>query len=1238
MYLRRLQIHGFKSFAASTTLEFQRGVTAVVGPNGSGKSNVSDAIRWVLGEQNSRLIRARKSDDVIFAGSSTRTPLGFAEATLVLDNAERWLDVDFAEIAITRRVYRSGENEYYVNRSRVRLRDLVELLMKANVGQNAYTVVGQGLIDEALSLRPEDRRILIEEAGDLRRHYARLKETRDKLESTIANLNRVEESVVELSPRVERLEKQARLSLEHRQLSNELSHLLQAWYRVRLAKLQSTASQLEERRHQQEMQLEEERAALEHTEAALASLRERQETLRRELESLRERHSGALRKQDQLAQQEELLKTRSGFLRQQQAELLKEIQWLEATIERETSEIESSRGRLRALEERVELETSAAKGQRDRLSDLDAEARQLRETTGVRQRNLEAKKSRCEAVRRSMAAADNEERAAAQASERASMAQDMYLKQVETYQGKLSQLDEECRALQTQVDGLVQQIAEARERSAGAQKRVADTETKLGETNRSIHSLRARLDAIESLQSSGSGLFSGVRVVLTAAKSGIDVQRAGRAGDRGSAGPPSAPGAMSRLEGIVGLVGDLVQVPRELELAIETVLVQRVQDIVVERWEHAEAAIALLKRLGAGRATFLPLDTIKTGRAYSPPAGDGVIGCAAQLVKFDPRFSRVVDMLLGQVIVVTDLPSAHRLVRGGLPGGQIVTLEGEIVRPSGSVTGGAPVQKSNTGYLARQREVRELRLQLAKAESEVSSLKTLLEQEQRSLHSLRQDLTTLEQRRQELELQQRVRQIDLERVRRELQSSANEIEKLRASIRSADSSCEARQASRTRLVAELQELEQAVVEEQDGIGQLQTRRTQIQTEMEFESQRVKEQKERREQTRAALEREASVLSDREANHERLGAQLRAKRARVQEHVEEEQGVQDQLTAVATQRRASLAQTEEAASALATLADAIAQLSGEESALREREKVRRLRLGEEENRLTQTAIDHERCLARLGQLIQSAEEEGVTIDRGALSGASHAQAQPLLRQGAVGSAVGAANVGLLSDGTDPLSLDADVLRRRVDRLRVQIKSIEPVNPLAPEEYAEAKEKLDFLTTHSADLRAASKPLQTAIDQLEQLIQEQFMATFQALDTQFREYFTLLFGGGSARLVLTAPDDPSQTGLEIVAQPPGKRKQSLSLLSGGERALSGAALLFALTRLRPVPFCVLDEVDAALDEANVGRFCQLIGQLTSQTQFIVITHNRATMEMADTLFGVTMGQDGVSRLVSMKMDKR
>jgi chromosome segregation protein len=1224
LYLKKLEIQGFKSFANKTGLQFGTGVTCVVGPNGTGKTNVADSLRWVLGEHASRMLRARKTEDVIFAGSDKRAPMGVAEVNITLDNSGHWLPIEFDEVVVTRRAYRSGENEYLINNSKVRLRDVVDLFMRAQVGQNSYAFMGQGMVEQVLSLRPEDRRGLIEEAAEVRLYRTQLEDAQHKLKATRENMDRVRMLVREIEPRINQLERQAGRAGRYQELAAELASTLHAWYghqwrEVNEALLAAITTQDQRNEEFESVKrdakacedgLVQLRAAIGERRGEIAIREERLRKLQDYISDLERRAALDSERRRMLAERLEELAAELTALHadasaQASAAVVPDTAELEATLAAAREELARNRERLATVEQDL------LRLQREAMADEQAAARALVAVEELSKRITDASDG---------AAALRRERDAS-LEERKKLIGD-----VAAWARDYARLTREAADVGPALD----QATKEREREISAAAAYRRDQTAIEEELRSLRTqleaAQVRLDLVETLDTTPQLPDAGVRMILEA---GGVIKRETVAAD-------------VELRGVVGLVGQLIRVPPGLEKAIEAALAENLFAIVVEREADVRNATALLLEGDSGRAMMYALDNFQETRPLHLIKERGMVGVASGLVRCDSRYRKLIDTVLGRTVVVEDISFAQRVVRRGLAGA-VATLDGVLVRPVGSVSAGS--QATVEATFVREREMADL-------PAEVARLRPLIEEKESAL----QDALRLQR--------------DSERTSVELWT---EIEVRRATGARIETDLAKAKPRLAELAARLRGHTSAARQRDERIDTLRERRERAETERRARATEARECSAREQQTRAALtaledervslvdavaEQAAEVASldgalrsERQVTdaerlgHERLARQIATKEDQQTRMREEAQAVAARLAA--TQRELS-GKAGEADGLRAELEPARQELAQFES--RERGLAAELAESNEKIRSAERMVYEAESDVRtrrdeLEQLRASLEGEGfVATADGEVERAPEPEPEPEDEPAESYARTAGDLPGWMRSEDDGLelppirggaSINATEMRDHIADLRAQIRALGPVNEEAASEYEESRERFDFLSGQLGDLTQAEEQLNHAIGELETEIRDRFRATFKLVNREFERYFSAFFRGGTARLELGETDEYGLPGVEIYAQPPGKKLGSLALLSGGERSLTAVALLFALLQANPSPICVLDEVDAALDEANVGRFVEELRALSQRTQFIIITHNRRTIETADMIYGVSMGADSVSRVLSLRL---
>jgi chromosome segregation protein len=1261
---------GFKSFASRTFLEFSPGITAVIGPNGSGKSNVADAMRWVLGEQNMRQLRGKKSDDIIFVGGQGRAPLGMAEVTLTLDNSTGWVPSEFSEISVTRRSYRSGENEYLINKQKVRLKDVLLLLAQARIGHDSYTVVGQGLIDAALSLRAEERRGLFEDAAGIRPFQVQRTDAENRLKQTEQNLERLRDIVREIEPRLAPLEAQAKKAVEFEQLNKELQETLLAWYALQWRRLGVIKERTEQAEGEQAQHVRQHEAALKAIDEQVTALRAaRQATqarisevrkaygeandavqkMERDLAVSEERIVGLERQRTDFQQEERRLRERLIALQKQCIDLEEQCDLADEAVDTGATHLASLEGQVAKAQKEYEMDERRLRGAQNdlvqvqvRLGSTQTELGRLQKQLGERNRTLASRRDTIAQAQQSLRTVEN--------------------RLVEERSRQETARNEEQQIIQRK-----QTIARA---IADAQQEVDRLKGLLIEAERRKRSMADRLNMLKNWRQSLSGYSDGVRALL-----------------RAPAG---------KLTGMLGPVPQLGVVPVRMEQALEAALGPYMQAVVVQRLEDAQRCLSYLQQGQSGKAMVLWLERVEEDETAdrrepltiqdeveravlrrfldeSPALKEQVVGFAWRLVQCEPRYVPLFHRLLHGVVVARTLESAQELLMWALPLSiasdtdlpftSVVTLKGEVFHVDGWLVGGTGKESGQQGLLAYERELRELPQQVDEHNALIDKMHALISEVQRGQEGRRIEQSAIEKELQKVgarnnELNKIIgnSQRELERLQTEVKLAASVEQQLAAEVAGLEQEVQAVQ-ERVRTHEKLQREMSGLVEE-------------LQIEIEERAIAFRRQQDELGKTRTALavkRQEAKALRQQltalQTQAQDIKAQVGQQVARLKEAEQRHLALEETLT----QHRAHL---EQARVRVSTLTGDLKHVEGELSEIEHQvssvEKQRmqtQQSLNEQQAHYRKALLESQRARDAVESLLSQLQEETDISDPEELLHQVTAQTEE--GQGEEGHLEGQNDRDTLED----LSEEEEALlrrnRRRIETLRNRLKAMGGCDMSAPQMYEETKTRYEFMTAQINDMEQAALHLHAIIGQLDVTMAHQFEATFQAVNARFREHFTTLFNGGAARLELVAakvseedsdspslPNDDSRSrrdsgsslstppttmpaGVDVIVQPPGKKVQDLSLLSGGERALVSAALLFSLLEINPPPFCLLDEVDAALDESNVARFCDILKRLSQRTQFIVITHNRVTMTVAQVIYGVSM-RDSVSRLLSMRLE--
>ena len=1178
MRLKELEIQGFKSFPDKTKITIGEGITGVVGPNGSGKSNISDSIRWVLGETSSKQLRGSgKMEDVIFGGTQSRGAMGFASVALTIDNSDHGLDMDADEVTIGRRYYRSGESEYSINGQNVRLKDVYELLLDTGIGRDGYAIVGQGRIAEIVGAKSAERREIFEEASGIAKYRYRKNEAERRLEAAEGNLERLRDILGELEKRVGPLKRDSEkaqqfLELSERRKSLEVTLWVDAIRRAndtvrdqqrkfeaaqadyerlsrQLDEFDEKSAALREEAQQLVLQVEQANADIRAVTEAYAGSESEIAVLKNESEHSRFRIDEATGELERAGQGRQSIETEAAGHKAAIEKLHGEVAALDARV----AEL---RAELRALEEKA-----AASGQRRDV--IDAAIARLQDTaTAAKVRAASAQSAKEAAAQR----LDEAKQQAVELENSAAAAEE----EKRRAERRLKDAEEAVTRNDNIKAGLKLKLESRRRQQAEAADALQKADKERSNTSQRIHIL-------EDLERNMDGYQQSVKAVMRAA--------AGR-----------------RLRGIIGPVAGILTVEKGYETAIETALGFALQNIVVEDQGCARAAIGFLKDERAGRATFLPLDTVQGSRFTGRLTGTAEV--AADLVKCDPRYQHIIDNLLGRIIVVEDLSEASTVAKNLGYRNRIVTLDGQVINAGGSFTGGSTAR--SVGVFSRKQELDELRTRLVKLEKKRADAEKELEARKAEVDNLTAQLSGAEAEGMNASSERLRASLELDRLtaavaqhEENTRSLAAEIEAQQAAVTQNETACAEAEAAQGKAEAELNTYNAELAELGESTGSLTAERERITNELsENQMQRLANEKDIG-LHEAALEGLQSRTGEAEARARELNAAIEAAKAKIEANA----------LKIAEIERTRGENKEKIAAAEETIRTANAARMEKEAAV--------ARLGQENRALTDERERMSGEMARLAERRTAAENELNDTNTKLWE-----------------------EYQLTAGEAKELCVEFESLtelRRSVAEVRGKIRGLGNVNVGAIEEYKEVKERYDFLKAQVTDVEKAKSELTRMIAELCSEMEELFTTSFKQINTHFQQIFKELFGGGHARLYLSDESNVLESGIEIEVSPPGKVIKNLSALSGGEQALVAISIYFAILNVNPAPFCFLDEIEAALDDVNVARYAQYLRRMTDHTQFIVITHRRGTMEAADVLYGVTMQEDGVSKILRLDLDK-
>lgn len=1184
MYLKSVEMQGFKSFADKIYLNFNPGITAIVGPNGSGKSNISDAIRWVMGEQSVKSLRGSRMEDVIFSGTEVRKPQGFAEVSLVLDNSTRLFPLDYEEVTVTRRVYRSGEGEYFINRNACRLKDIHELFMDTGLGREGYSIVGQGKIDEILSNKSEDRRRIFEEAAGITKYKYRKNEAEKKLERTNENLTRVNDIMLELSSQIEPLRHQSEKAKKYLNLREELKDIEVNAAVVSIEKNKKDLETAKEEYNAVSESILTLQKETEETENAVNSLYGDISAYDEETEALRESQKQATERASEGTNQINLS--------------LANIEHFKENVERIEAEIEKSQRGMSQLDDLLEeyngvLEThkAAAKEIGDRKAALEAELEKENSLLEAESENVENLKGMIIEKTSEIGSQNgkivnyniliesfNSERINAESE---------LLKQKDDYE-RLVQNNKNISEKLAETQAQLEEIRKKAEASDCKCREASDMASKLNEKkNTALAQLSrstSKKSVLEDMENDFDGYNRSVKAVMTA----------------------HASGNLKNYR-IYGPLSKLVTTDKKYVTAIETALLTVNQNIVTGDEQDAKAAIRYLKETHQGRVTFMPVSTVKAREFDSSVAEKmpGYIAVAKDIVEYDKLYEGIIGSTLGATVVVDNIDNAIKMAAKCNHKFRIVTLEGEVMQPGGAMSGGSTGK--NSGFLSRKAEIDTL----------TEEIETLKEQLQKTEKELAENSESYSKLLEEAEL-----------ARQQLSEKNEEYIRLKAECEHSDKYLSEAEERRNMLLQDISTVAARTKEINEDIALCESRIS----ELEKEITTLREDASGKEgETEAIIARvqtlqenilevtikETSQQKDIEIQEERI-SNVTAEKNEILAEIAEKRGQIDGFTTKIAEINSEIETTKKSLNMLSTESVDMDKRIEELLQLRKEadSKIRSLQEGVKDTRDKLFALGQQKVKAETKLQKLEGDLDGIFAHLWEEYELTYTEA--------------------LKVRTDE-NINLTEANRKISELKSKIKGLGNINIDAIEEYKNVKERFDFLTEQTQDLEKAKGELESIIDEMLDIMKQQFAEQFAQISKNFNAVFRELFGGGQANLSLADPDDVLESGVEIEAQPPGKKLQSLTLLSGGERAFTAIALLFAILKGRPTPFCILDEIEAALDDVNVYRYADYLKKYCGKTQFIVVTHRRGTMEAANILYGVTMQEKGVSKLLSLNIDE-
>lgn len=1181
MYLKRLEMHGFKSFADKTVLEFMPGITTVIGPNGSGKSNISDCIRWVLGEQSLKSLRGAKSEDVIFSGTQNRKSLGFAEASLVIDNSDQKLPIEYNEVIVTRRIYRSGETGYFINKVACRLKDVLELFMDTGIGRDGYSIIGQGKIDEILSNKSEDRRHIFEEAAGIVKYRSRKAESEKKLEQTKLNLLRINDIVNEIEGNIGSLKLQSEKAKKYLNLRDELKNIEVGLFLHNIEDYKKQITELIENIDIFETQKVKEDEVSNNLQSEKEELKQKVDGLIEEIEKTQNLGFEGNQRKEQLNSEIGISEERISNNKENFERFAIEIE----ELEKRNKELEEEK--TQKLEKRDNLFNNKEKFETE-LKEKEEEFANYSKTLSDKELEIESKKQIVQKnidERYEIIAETNTQKANFENLNKheTSLRNEMQstISELDSTRTNKEELGKNFYKIESAKNKFSVSLENMKSENEQSMQKIKDFEAKINAYQSEYRIKESRLKFLIETEKEKEGYARSVKSLLEATEKDKSLSR-----------------------GVHGVLANLILVEKEYETAIEMTLGATIQNIVTDTEEEAKKLVNYLRDNNLGRASFLPITSVKgqkvTGVNYR--GIDGVIGVASDLVKVDKKYEGIILNLLGRTVIVENIDSAVKLAKQNSYKFKIVTLKGDVINPSGAISGGSVATKT-VSILGRGKEIASLEKELKDIQSKIEKVlkekenfensisKTLekFEKEQKEAQELeityateKQKLDNIDLEILKLEAKFAKEKQDLENIKEEKKENSKKQEELNSKISTLDKENE-------KLGKVIEEFTNINKDNQKYIDDLNFDITNLRIsvssfdESETSINEIMERiKQDIQNNNASIENKKSAREKITSDNENLENKILEIKQKIEELEKEILGSTEKIEKLKQERTLKSGK----------LVEIEKEIEEENSK------------GEDiKNHISKLDLKKSKIELELNQVIDKMWEEYELTPN---------------------------NVGDIEKIENPSKV-----QKQVNEIRSQIRELGSINVDSIKEYQETKERYDFMCEQRLDLEDSSNKLKKVIDEMTETMKKQFSAQFKIINKNFAEVFTELFGGGKAELILADKDNILECGIEIAVQPPGKKLQNMMLLSGGERAFTAIALLFAILKMNPAPFCVLDEIEAALDDVNVYRFAEYLKKFSTNSQFLVITHRKGTMEAADTIYGITMEEKGISKLLSMKL---
>ena len=1180
MYLKRLEMQGFKSFADKTVLEFMPGITAVIGPNGSGKSNISDSIRWILGEQSMKSLRGTKTQDIIFAGTQSRKSLGFAEASLVFDNTDGTLPIEYSEVTVTRKIYRSGETGYYINKAPCRLKDVVELFMDTGIGRDGYSIIGQGKIDEILSNKSEDRRHIFEEAAGIVKYRSRKEETEKKLEQTKLNLLRINDILTEIEGNLEPLQMQADKAKKYLNLKEELKNIEVGLFIYNIEKYKQALEELTSDEEIMNSTLNQEEGKLEKIKILKEELKDRIDEITLQIENMQNIGFESQKEIEKLNSNINLAEAKIKNNIENTELYQKEIKELEEKIENLKQDIEQKQNKKDNLKQNKEKFENELKAKEEEL-------KKLTEKLSSKEIEIEAKKKQVEEnidkkyelqteISTQTANIDNIEKRQKQIKQEI----DANILNLDRTRMKREDIAKGFYQIENNRNKVLKSIENIDSRKQEIDKKIKEFDLQIINNTNDMRMKQSRYNFLVETEKEKEGYIKSVKSLL------IDCEKIKELG-----------------KGMHGVLANIISVPSEYETAIEMCLGASLQNIVTDTEEDAKKLVEHLRKNNLGRASFLPITSVK-GKKLDSIKGKkiGVVGVASDLVKFDKKYEQIIFSLLGRTVVVDNMQNAINLAKENNYSFRIITIEGDVINPSGAITGGS-VAKKTVNILGRSREIEVLEKELKGLRNKISKLEEDKEKYVDSSENIIEEVQSLEKQLQEIDITYATEKQRIISIDENIEQIQNRIDKLKEEVEKTEKSKNETLASKQKNKECIEKMSKQNEEDQKIIDEFSNANKESQKYIDDLNLDI-----------TNLKISVSSFNESEVSIQEMTEMIMKE---IETHTKNKNNKSLQIKNAILENDKLKIEIENTKQEIEKVKSKVSN-SGENI---DKMKKERIEKNEKLSKKEEEQTEQFKRIEELKAQITKIEVKKTKTEEDITDVINKMWEEYELTPNNAGEYQKPENVA--------------VTQRRVNVLRTDIKELGSVNVDSIEEYKKLKDRYDFMCEQRLDLEDTMSKLRKVIQDMTETMKQQFKEKFEIINKNFGEVFKELFGGGMAEVTLTDEENILECGIDITVQPPGKKLQNMTLLSGGEKAFTAIALLFAILKINPAPFCVLDEIEAALDDVNVYRYAEYLKKFAKETQFLVITHRKGTMEAADTVYGVTMEEKGISKLLSMKL---